>query len=494
MIHVGGLQGTINFLKTGGQYNPPDANGTTISMYANKVNAGMLQYYQNNGAQAPSSYDPNRQVNAQDTIGPFTPAGGVTAGKAQQEISQLSDQMQRAKLLGLPTDGLEAQIKMLTPMATAPYQNTAIRENGGAVIGGQFVKMSGPTSLVGPGNVSVPAAEYGGYSVNGQEQSPAQITIAQQAGAVPPPAATAPPPPTQGVPGVRGVQPPGQPTQAGQQAGAAPGQNSYFDAALTGGPLPPSAPSSGQMLAKPDPYVEETIKNKTDAIDIQQREEDADSQEAELSLSQMQNMKFEGADIQKDNFAPYRQDFRTSLLALGHSFGFSDSDMSSIADTSGNVAALQKNTMSFTMNAAKETSSRMAVQEVQMLQQATPNLTMPNHGYQIVTDQIAGLAQYRIARSQAFSKWNASLASADPGQRVAQINAGFDAQFNQKITPMTFIANQWMQSPDGQSYMGQYLQYLQKQGPRGQAQITLLRNQLAYGEQTGLFNASAGGQ
>lgn len=485
--HFAGVNGMMQYLATGGKYNPNDnpanpSKGTYLNDYMNKVNQQIIAQQQAQGG----GYDPQTQLNAQDPRGPLLAPGIPTAGKAQEMANAL---YQRSAHLGM-IPGMQAaaaaakaqadNYAKIADNATTPEDTRA----GGALFqNGNVYKLTTPTTLVGPGNVSVQAAESGGVTMNGHPVDEPSVSPVQTNAS---PAPAAPP--------AGGGQPPPGAAPGGQIPGAAPGQNSYFDAALSGGPLPPAPPSNGQMLAKPDPFIEESIKNKSDALDTQQREEDADSQAAEMSLTQMQSMKFEGANVQKDTFAPYIQDIQSNAISVAHLFGITDSQMPSLTQKVGNTAALIKNSMSLTMNVAKETSSRMAVQEVQMVQSAQPNLSMPNHGYQIVTDQLSGLAQYKIARSQAFSKWHASLSQADPGARVSQINAGFDAQFNQRITPMAFIANQWMQSPEGQQYMGQYLQYLQKQGPGGQAEIGRLRNQLAYGEQTGLFNTSAGGQ
>lgn len=76
MMHIGGAHGAQLFLTTGGAYNPADANGTTLSAYAQKVLGG--------GGSPAAGAAPGGAVPSVASMGLF-PAGGAdpSAGGAQ---------------------------------------------------------------------------------------------------------------------------------------------------------------------------------------------------------------------------------------------------------------------------------------------------------------------------------------------------------------------------------------------------------------------------
>lgn len=70
MMHIGGAHGAQLFLTTGGAYNPADANGTTLSAYAQKVMGG---------GQGGQSAPTGGSTPSVASMGLFPPAGGGAA-------------------------------------------------------------------------------------------------------------------------------------------------------------------------------------------------------------------------------------------------------------------------------------------------------------------------------------------------------------------------------------------------------------------------------
>jgi hypothetical protein len=503
LAHIGGVDGAQKFILSGGRYNPPDSNGVRMSDYANMVNQQVLGSQQQN-------YNHQTQANAQDTPGPFIPPGGVTPAKAQELVGQLSQQLARKAAAGLPTAGLQAQIDMYKQMAAGPYSNMDMRANGGGIVGGNFVKMSGPTKLAGAGGAEYPAAEYGGYSVNGQEQSPASVSLANMPpGSAPPGSPTQPPP--QSGPMVQGQQgtappppqpyaqnpvapppqgPPGGaiPTFGGKPTPAPSSTDAQFDAALMGHPMPQDQ-QTGALYAQVPIGTEEVMKNGTERIDQQQEGAETSARSAVQSNALLQNMRNESRSWTSDAFANWKNDGRKYMSAIGHSLGM---DTTMFDQQVGDFATFNKNAQYLIQERVRAVSSRASQQEFGMIANSMPNPNIGNNGLTQITSELQGLNDYTIAYNQGMSNWRKGFAAMTPGQQYAQTLSGFDAPFIQRVTPYPFMLNALTQTPEGlQQFQG--LVHNLQGTKEGQAELARLAAQMQYARQSGLMQASGGG-
>jgi hypothetical protein len=81
--------------------------------------------------------------------------------------------------------------------------------------------------------------------------------------------------------------------------------------------------------------------------------------------------------------------------------------------------------------AVKDTSSRAAAQEFNMIASALPSDVMSRPGFGLVADQMAGLNDWKIARQQAAQAWRQQ-----PGN--GGTIEGFDSTWNRNVSPSAF--------------------------------------------------------
>jgi hypothetical protein len=101
----------------------------------------------------------------------------------------------------------------------------------------------------------------------------------------------------------------------------------------------------------------------------------------------------------------------------------------------GQVASYEdfvKNAGSLTRQAVKEVSSRAAVQEFNLIQNTLPNPDMSPIGLRRVQNELIGLSDYRIAKSQAQAQWEQQHGG--PGNVT-----GFETYFQRAASPYVFI-------------------------------------------------------
>jgi len=139
VAHLGGIGGMQNFIRTGGQFNPADANGTSLSNY----------YSRFSGAAAPSAQGP----------GPMVPGGRSGAPAPDpQLLAQSNSLMARAKQSEL-IRGLGIPVQTDDPAALRTQANAAYE----AALAGPkaYGAKAGELPLVGPAEGAKTTAEHG---------------------------------------------------------------------------------------------------------------------------------------------------------------------------------------------------------------------------------------------------------------------------------------------------------------------------------------------
>jgi hypothetical protein len=132
-----------------------------------------------------------------------------------------------------------------------------------------------------------------------------------------------------------------------------------------------------------------------------------------------------------------------------------------------------KNAGSLTRQAVKEVSSRAAVQEFNLIQSTLPNPDMSPLGLQRVQNELVGLSDYKIAKSQAQEQWE--------GQHGGPGNvAGFETAWQKQASPYAFIVSR-MASEDRQQMIAKL-----QSSDAGRKELARLGEQLQFLKQSGL--------
>jgi hypothetical protein len=99
----------------------------------------------------------------------------------------------------------------------------------------------------------------------------------------------------------------------------------------------------------------------------------------------------------------------------------------------GDWEAFNKNAGQLARTAASGLSSRVGVQELQLVQKYLPSDTMSSQAFSRVADQLQGINDYQVARNAAAANFKGN-----PSQ--------FEANFNKNVTPGVFIVNRMSQA------------------------------------------------
>jgi hypothetical protein len=130
-----------------------------------------------------------------------------------------------------------------------------------------------------------------------------------------------------------------------------------------------------------------------------------------------------------------------------------------------------KNAGQLTRSAVRETSSRAAVQEFKLIDEALPHPEMSPIGLQRVLNEYMGLNDFRIAKAQAQAAWEA--------QHNGTV-AGFETDWQARVSPYAFVAMR-MEPNDLTAMLSQVSR--QKGGAQA---LGRLREQMNYIDQNGL--------
>lgn len=172
-------------------------------------------------------------------------------------------------------------------------------------------------------------------------------------------------------------------------------------------------------------------------------------------------------------FADFEGNWRAYLSAFGQSLGI---DTPGINKSLGDYQAFQKNAMELTRQAVRQTSSRAAVQEFEMIQKALPSATMSREGFQLIGDQLQAINNYAIAKQRGLETWKQSHPSPD----------GFEVEFNSKVTPTAFLIRQMESTPEGQRNLQNMLANMAKT-PEGKIAIKKMMAGYQYANDNKLF-------
>ncbi len=196
---------------------------------------------------------------------------------------------------------------------------------------------------------------------------------------------------------------------------------------------------------------------------------DANATAAKQNNFLIDQMRRESASWEMGKFADHINDAKAYVSAFGHQFGL---DTSGYDKTVGDFQAFNKNSMELVRAATRATSSRAAVQEMQMIQQALPSATMTRQGFGQIADQMQALNDYHVAKQQAAQLWR--------GQHGGTLDQ-FEANWNGAMSPAAF----WVYRMPADQLRVVTAQ-LQKT-PEGRAAVSRIMNEMQVAKTAGLL-------
>lgn len=143
-----------------------------------------------------------------------------------------------------------------------------------------------------------------------------------------------------------------------------------------------------------------------------------------FQLDQMAN---ESTSWQMGKFADAKGTAKAYLASFASQFGIDTPDWDKQV---GDWQSFSKNSQELVRQAVKETSSRAAVQEYNMIQKSLPSAEISKGGFNQIKDQLQSVNDFSQARAEALQKWKDSHDGTPKG---------FEADWNKNVTPGAFL-------------------------------------------------------
>jgi hypothetical protein len=445
-MYFAGPQGMKNFLQSGGQFNPQDQQGTTLTGYLGR------------------------------TGGP-APAGNGTP-PSQDLMTQYSQGLARAQALR----NQAAAISWVNPTIAASlneqanniekYVYTSLQPQrnypgGWSMAGGQVIRSGIPTEITNPDGSKTKAVEFPPIVDQSGTLLPGYVEPLQLNGMPPPgrsvPGATAGAPPVAAAPGIQPGTPP---------TGAQP------HAALAPLPLPPGAPPAGggppgTATAAISPAQTEFLHERGQGLGEQFHGIDLAAQNAMNSNYLFDNMRRDSQTWQMGKFASWKNDALAYVQSIATSLGVPKPELAGLNRSLSDFQSFNKSAGMLLRQAVHETSSRAAVQEYRMIGSTLPTPENTAQAFSQIADQWQALNDYNIAK-QKFSRGFLN----NPEQ--------MDPEWNKNVSPTAFLINRMMLTPNGQQ---DFLSASARMGqtPEGRSLLKGMMKEYFYAKQAGLF-------
>lgn len=256
------------------------------------------------------------------------------------------------------------------------------------------------------------------------------------------------------------------------------GVNSAFQ--VKGGPAA-SAPSvsakgaagipAGAIQTGIGPAQEGYLKTRGDELGKKQGEWDTQAQSAIQNNFTLDQMRNESQSWRMGKWADNEAQARTYLQGFA---GVMGADKTQFDKPLGDYQAFNKSAGQLTREAVRETSSKAAFQEFQMIQKQLPSAEMAKGGFNTIVNQMQGVNDYKIARQTAAQNWMQSHPTLD----------GFEVDFNKNVTPGVFLLQRMAQNnPQDFKQMWSNMQ----KDPKSLATLDDLVRKRNYALQNGLF-------
>lgn len=252
------------------------------------------------------------------------------------------------------------------------------------------------------------------------------------------------------------VYPPGAPNAPGAPTAQGGGAGGAGNAAAPAGPLAKLSPQRAEELKG---VGEEAAKTREENIDA--------ATAAQAQQSSLMTLKSEAPQFYTGPFAEHVQQAKSFMRLLPGGDALAN-QVASYEDFNKNAGALVR-------QAVREQSPRAAVQEFRLITEQLPNPEMSPAGLGRVVNELMGLNDYRIAKSQAQQQWENR-----PGSSGVGDVSGFETDWQQKVSPYAFLVGR-MEPVDRQRLFGQLAQT-----DAGKNELQHLAQQIKYIQMQGL--------
>ena len=228
-----------------------------------------------------------------------------------------------------------------------------------------------------------------------------------------------------------------------------------------GGPAPGTGVSPAMPLSRPGPAQEHAMTTRATKEEDQRAAVINEANAAAANRATLLNMENDAGRFVQGPFADHVQEAATYLRLIDPSW---NGQVSSYED-------FKKNAGQLTRNAVRETSSRAAVQEFNLIANTLPQPTTSPQGFHRVQNELIGLTDFRLAKAQAQQQWEAAHSGSV---------AGFETTFQRQLSPYTFVVAR-MDQADRQELYSKL-----NQSAQGRQELKRLGEQLNYAISSGL--------
>lgn len=198
-----------------------------------------------------------------------------------------------------------------------------------------------------------------------------------------------------------------------------------------------------------------------------QGEQAESAAKAVTSNTDWDNMRADSQTWQQGKFADSIGDAKSYLVSMADQLGL---DPGKYTQQVGDWQAFSKNAGALLRDAAHAVSSRVGVQEMQLVSRSLPSDVTSANGFKQVADQMQGVNDFQIAKNAAAANFQGSQPQ-------------FEAQFDKNVSPVAFIVHR-MAPADYATFANNL-----KKTDAGKAELSKIISGMQYADQNGLFQA-----
>lgn len=134
-------------------------------------------------------------------------------------------------------------------------------------------------------------------------------------------------------------------------------------------------------------------------------------------------------------WAPFKENLREGMQSVAQTLGIATPNLDTAVADYQDFSKVAGNVL---RSAAHETSSRVGVQEMQLIQKSLPSPEMSSGGIGLVIPQMKGLNDFAVAKQQAAAGWRA-INNGSMGPLPQKGSPDFSTYWNQQASPAAFV-------------------------------------------------------
>jgi hypothetical protein len=177
-------------------------------------------------------------------------------------------------------------------------------------------------------------------------------------------------------------------------------------------------------------------------------------------------------------WADKEEGVRESIKAVANGLGVNTPDLDKPIANYQDFAKLSGNIL---RQASHDTSSRVGVQEMQLISKSLPNPEMSEGGFKQIASQLKGLNDFSIAKQQAAATWRAANGNSLGPNKTGK---DFQAAWNDNASPAAFVMHRMEQ--ENPQAVNNLISTMRKT-PEGVAALKNIASQTRWASENGLF-------